>query len=76
MSTTYEEMLKHVDHDMKLLKDDVGDIILYCADCNETLESWEKPPVNVWHGRLYGADGGDIGEIHGEEQNKEQGELA
>jgi len=67
MDKTFEEMKAHEGHDVALYLDDDGDMSLYCEDCEEHLETWEKPPEPpAWHGKQYFKETGDepnIGDI-------------
>ena len=62
----FAELAQHVDHEIKLSLDDYGDINLYCSDCGEIIETWQRPTEPIWHGRQYFKETGaepNIGDI-------------
>jgi len=63
----FTEMAQHIGHEVKLSLDDDGDINLYCNDCEEIIETWEKPAEPLpWQGQRYFKETGDepnIGDI-------------
>jgi len=79
MSRTFEEMKAHEGHDVALYLDDGGDMSLYCEDCEEHLETWEKPPEPpAWQGQRYYEETGDepdIGDAKMENADRIKGPL-
>ena len=75
MDKTFEEIKGHDGHDVALYLDDDGDMSLYCEDCEEHLETWEKPPEPLpWQGQRYFKETGDepnIGDIMMEKGEKQ-----
>ena len=67
MAATFEEMKAHEGHEVELIVDGFGDINLYCSDCADNIETWEKPPEPLpWQGQRYFKETGDepnIGDI-------------
>ena len=73
----FAEMAQHVDHEVRLSLDDYGGVSLYCTDCGEIVETWERPYEPIWHGQQYfkkTGDGTNIGDIMMErlERTKDQ----
>jgi len=74
----FTEMAQHIDHEVKLILDDDGDINLYCSDCEVIIETWERPPEpSPWQGQRYFKETGaepNIGDIMMErlERTKDQ----
>ena len=69
----FTEMGQHVDHEVKLSLDDYGDINLYCTDCGEIIETWQRPAEPIWHGKQYFKETGDepnIGDIMMEKEGE------
>jgi len=51
----YEEIKKHIGHDVTIVESDNGDIY--------AIEDWSPPPTHVWHGKEYGRAGGEV-DVH------------